>query len=207
MPLILKQEEESCTLGVWQMDESIEQLCSLLPEAVCREAETRFTAEHRCREWLSVRLLLQTLMGKPVTVYYYPTGRPYLQEGLSLSISHTKNQVAVLLGEGKLGVDVEQYSDRVGRIIKRFVRNDECPSPYEDNPIWGWLLHWCAKEVMYKMLDLEGVDLLEHLQVLPFTTDKEGVMQAREYKTAEHQEFLIHYRLFPDFVLAWSVKH
>mgnify|MGYP000016543064 CR=1 FL=1 len=71
--------------------------------------------QHTARlEWLAVRVLLYTLSGEEKEIAYHPSGKPYLADAsASLSISHTKGYVAVVLGlpGREVGIDIEQYGE------------------------------------------------------------------------------------------------
>ena len=54
-------------------------------------------------------------------------------------------------------------------------------------------------------MNASDVDFREHLHVMPFIIDEQGVFSAAEYRTAEKRNFQIHYYLFPDFVLTLSL--
>lgn len=54
-------------------------------------------------------------------------------------------------------------------------------------------------------MNASDVDFREHLHVIPFTPDEQGVFSAAEYRTAEKQIFQIYYYLFSDFVLTLSL--
>lgn len=208
MPLFLHHIAPSCQWGVWKTDESLEELFAMLPCAEkYREEVQRFTAESRCLEWLAVRVLLYALLGEEKEIDYRPNGKPYLADGsASVSISHTKGYVAVLLGapDREVGIDIEQYGERVGRVAFKFMRADEIPSEYQGTEIWSLLLHWSAKETMFKCLNASEVDFREHLRILPFSVSESGVFAAEEYRTEEKRRFSIHYYLFPDFVLTMT---
>lgn len=208
MSLLLKQTSESCLWGVWRMDESPDELQTLLNgTSLCREAEERFTAPHRRQEWLSVRVLLHALLGEHKRVCYRASGKPYLEDGSwYVSISHTKGYVAVILGRTPVGIDIEQYGERVHRVAAKYMRADEVTSLYRDTDTWSLLLHWSAKEVLFKCLDTAEVDFRRHLRIFPFDIQPEGgTFHAQELKTERRQEFLIHYLLHSDFVLTYFV--
>ena len=206
MPLLLKHNDVDSLWGVWQMGESYEELCALLPPAMVAEAESRFQAPHRRREWLSVRALLRELAGGDCEILYQLSGKPYLSDASTfISISHTRGYVAVILGRKPVGIDIEQYGPRVHKVASRFMRTDEAAVPFEGDDTWSLLLHWSAKETMFKCLDSEAVDFQEHLRIFPFTPVRQGVFHAREYKTTARRTFFIHYLLHPDFVLTWQV--
>ena len=114
---------------------------------------------------------------------------------------------AVLLGgpEKEVGIDVECYGERVRKVAHKFVREDESVSWYKGTETWSLLLHWSAKETMFKCMNTSDVDFRKHLHILPFTVEEQGVFSAVEYRTAEKRNFRIHYYLFPDFVLTLSL--
>lgn len=170
------------------------------------QAMTRFTSSHRQQEWLSVRLLLYRLLGEHKEICYLPSGKPYLADhSFYISISHTKGYVAVILGKMPVGIDIEQYAQRVHKVAHKYMREDEVVSSYQDDDTWSLLLHWSAKEVMFKCMEVAEVDFRKHLHIAPFTLRKQGCFCAQEYRTEQQRQFLIHYLLCPDFVLTWFV--
>lgn len=83
------------------------------------------------------------------------------------------------------------------------MREDEVATPYNDDSTWSLLLHWSAKEVMFKCMNAAEVDFREHLRIEPFRLQEQGVLTAHEYRTEQRQHFQISYLLDPDFVLTW----
>lgn len=189
------------------MEETLSDLCALLPaSAFWQQDVQRFKAPHRQLEWLSVRVLLYHLLKEEKEIRYQPSGKPYLADGsFHISISHTKGYVAVILSHLPVGIDIEQYSRRVHDVAHRYMREDEPAVPYRADDTWSLLLHWSAKEVMFKCMDASDVDFRRHLRVEPFVPQVAGTLCACEYKTEQRRHFLIHYLLHPDFVLAWQV--
>ena len=187
------------------MDESLQALQALSIPTVWAEAQQRFRAPHRRQEWLSVRLLLQALLNEPKSIGYLPSGKPYLIDDVrEISISHTHGYVAVIVGHGTVGIDIEQYAKRVHRLSSRFIRDDEQIVPYCGDDTWSLLLHWSAKEVVFKCLETDGVDFREHLYIYPFVPSETGSFDACESRTSEWRKFVVHYLLHPDFVLTYT---
>lgn len=202
--LCLRRVTPRYALGVWKLSESLPEIEAMLSSALVAEAGRRFKAPHRRLEWLAVRVLLFALLGDTKEVAYLPSGRPYLADGsMEISFTHTYGYVAVIIGHRRVGIDIEQYAPRVHRVASRFVRNDEMITAYQGDDTWSLLLHWSAKETVYKCIDIDGVDFREHLHVLPFTPQKEGSFTALEYRTPRRQSFTIHYLLCADFVLTF----
>lgn len=207
MSLFIHHRGDNWQLGVWRMDETSDELRQLLPEALFAEAGQRFSVPHRRWEWLSVRALLHCLLPSAPVVAYHASGRPYLADGsFHISISHTKGYVALILGQTPVGIDIECYGRRVHRVASRFMRADEEVMPWQGDTTWSLLLHWSAKEVLFKCMDTESVDFREHLRIEPFAVREQGSFQAHEYRTAAQGVYQIDYRLHPDFVLTWHVS-
>lgn len=208
MPLFQKTTCDGYSLGIWKIEETVEDLLEILPDRVYFEAELlRFKAPHRKLEWLSVRALLFTLLGRHVPVSYMESGKPYLADNSCyISISHTKGYVAVIVSElSPVAIDIEQYSMRVCKVVSKFIRADEETLPFQGDSTWSMLLHWSAKETLFKSLDRSEVDFKEHLHILPFIPQSEGTFLAFEYKSADKKQFCIHYLIHPDFVMTWQV--
>ncbi|MCD8184354.1 MAG: 4'-phosphopantetheinyl transferase superfamily protein [Bacteroides sp.] len=209
MPIFQQHTDLVYQWGIWKTDETPEQLLAMLPHPEKYEEDVRcFRADARRLEWLAVRVLLYTLLGEEKEIAYYPSGKPYLSDGsAAISISHTKGCAAVLLGppETEVGIDIERYGERVRRVAYKYMREDEKVVLFQGTDVWSLLLHWSAKETMFKCMNASEVDFREHLHIFPFETAKEGKFSAAEYRTAEKQKFIIHYSLFSDFVLTFSL--
>ena len=166
----------------------------------------KFKAEKRQLEWLAVRVLLKELLGEEKVIDYLPSGKPFLKDrSACVSFSHTCGYVAVAVHPTKeVGIDIEQYGNRVSRLASRFVREDEMQSVRAGNEIYALLLHWSAKETMFKLMNQSDVDFLDHLHILPFIPTELGEMEAVEYRTDLHQTFQISYYTHPDYVLTFA---
>lgn len=208
MSLYHTYREGELLVGIWKCEETTEQLLALLEHVSWYEDKLAKFSESRKHEWLSVRVLLAELCGEEKEIGYYPSGRPYLKDGSAyISISHTRGYVAVALHPAReVGMDIEQYGARVKKVASRFIRPDEAPTLLQGDEIYGLLLHWSAKETLFKLIDREGVDLIHHLHVLPFVPAAEGSFEACEYKTEQQRHYQVHYVTHPDFVLTWAIK-
>ena len=207
MPLYRTYKKGDLTVGIWKVDETVEQLRSMFHHfSIYEEGFSRFTSEKRQQEWLAVRVLLKELCGEEKEIVYHPSGKPYLKDGSAfISFSHTHGYVSVALHPyAEVGVDIEQYGTRVQRVASRFIREDERVSVEAGDEVYAMLLHWSAKETLFKLLDNEAVDFINHLHVLPFRPEQSGTFEACEYRSGRNQKFLVHYDTHPDYVLTFS---
>ena len=207
MAIYRKYKQDDLTVGVWKVDETVEQLRSMFHHfSIYEEGFARFSAEKRKQEWLAVRVLLKEMLGEEKKIAYLPSGKPYLEdESMHVSFSHTNGYVAVALHpSAEVGVDIEQYGTRVQRVASRFIREDEKPSIASGDEVYGLLLHWSAKETMFKLMDDQAVDFIDHLRIMPFELQESGTFEACEYRSDKKRKFLIHYDTHSDYVLTFA---
>lgn len=208
MALYKSYTSDSVLWGIWKIEETQDELYSCLPhpESIRRKVEELKT-ECRQTERLAVRVLLYKILKEQKEILYYPSGRPYLPEGSwNMSISHTGGYAALLLSRTKeAGIDIERYGERISRVVSRFVREDELLVPYKGTDRWAMLLHWSAKETLFKCMDRKGIDFKEHFRIFPFVPEKEGCFPAQEYFTKAHKKYTVHYLLDSEFVLTWCI--
>lgn len=208
MGLFLQYKTNDVQWAIWKMEESLETLLSFLPDTrklFCEQEMQRFVSEHRKLEWLSVRVLLHAMLEEDKQIGYSSEGKPYLTDNsYFISISHTKGYVAIILNsEVPVGIDIEQYGQRVHRVSDRFMRPDEQVESYQEDTTWSLLLHWSAKEAVFKCMENADADLRK-LRLISFVPQSEGQFQVREYVTERQQLFTVGYRICSEFVLTWT---
>jgi phosphopantetheinyl transferase len=205
MPLYLKQTAP--LMGVWKVNESVEELLSLLTQTQENFLfPDKIHTESRKTEWLAVRVLLKELLGEETAIAYHLNGAPYLPgRALAISISHTKGYVAVLLlNTPPAGIDIEYRANRILKIRSRFL------SPEEDNHIDPaheadqLLIYWCAKEALFKMMGQTEVDFANQMHVTPFPYNQSGNLVITETRTPQAASYSLSYRVDDDFVLVFT---
>ncbi len=212
MPLYKRWTEGKAEWGIWKVTETDDELLSCLSESFPYAEELeQFKSPVRRTEYLSVRVLLKVLLGKEYRICYYPSGKPYLSDiGLHITISHTCGYVSVgIHPEKEVGMDIEQRTHRVERVKDYFLCEEEMLDSEmlpPDEKLNRLLLHWSAKETMFKILDREGVSLRHHFRIFPFSLHEKGFMQGVEYFTGKSQHFSIRYFVTPHFVCTWCTS-
>lgn len=207
MPLIFRHNAP--LFGIWKIEESSDLLLSSLD---FREEYVPFIqnlkTEKRKQEWLACRVLLKELLGEELPISYHPDGAPFLAgSSLFLSISHTNGYAAVLLQEQPgAGIDIEYRSARVLKIRSRFMSQEEEAGVDPGHEAEHLLIHWCAKEALFKMIRQENVDFREHLHIMPFQYSTSGRIQAYETHSIYKRSYTLEYRIYPDFVLVYSIN-
>lgn len=204
--LYLTKQIDTTQLAVWKIEESKEELLSMLENRDWIENILSIKSDKILLEKLAVRVLLKELFGEEKQIYYYGTGRPYLSDESSfITISHTRGYVAVAVNKvHPIGIDIEYISEKIRRVQSRVISEKEYID--KEKELEHLLLHWSAKETIFKVLDVEGVDYIDHIHVHPFTPQAEGYFQVSEYKTSGRKVFDLYYQIDTDYVLALTLN-
>lgn len=136
------------TVGLWGISETKEEFYEICPDLLhVKEHVDAMKSTARRLEYLAVRALLKDMLGYVPEIYHDENGKPYMDGGIKLSVSHTRGYAAVIVSKSRdVAVDIEYVSDRVCRVAEKFLRKDEfVVTPLEK------LAAWCAKETLYKL--------------------------------------------------------
>jgi phosphopantetheinyl transferase len=191
---------------IGRVDESVEMLLSRFKPTENEIIELKkIKSEQRKSEYIAVRLALKQLLGKKAEIEYDTDGKPWLTDrSRQISISHSRNFVAVMLHTHRnVGIDIECHSEKILKIYKRFLNQQEqffFGSIYDKNQL---LLLWSAKEVLYKIIGKTAVDFASQLEILPFEMETAGKIAARHLPTGTKYE--LYYQNTPDFVLVYGI--
>ncbi len=193
--------------GLWRLTESPEALWERLAHPHWYEADfARLKAPARQAEWLAARLLLAEMLGHEARIAYFPSGAPYLpDEPFHLSLSHTRGFVALSLSPERTGIDIEYRSDRVRKIRSRYLSPAEEAFIDPRHETEHLLVCWCAKETLFKLVDLPGMDFLEELHLLPFPYAPSGTLVGYESRSGRQHTFTLQYEVTEEFVWVWKI--
>ena len=197
------------SLGLWQMDETVEQLFEAYPllQAYRSQMEEKYKNDGRKLEFLAIRALMyemlrvngasKGLLSHAGDFTHNGQGKP-LFRGYHVSISHTKGYAALILSKkSEVAVDIEYMSDRVERIASKFLRKDERADSLDAK-----LVHWCAKETVFKLFSEENL-LFEDMRVKPFDTMADWACDVENLKSGKTAR--VDFELAMDFVLTYSM--
>ncbi len=167
MPLILHQKPiADAQLCLWQVKESLEELTQLFHSTQQEKAQlAELKYEKRKKEYIGARILLKHLLGPKATITYTHNRQP-LVEGHHISISHTRDYIALLLSPThKVGIDIEYLSNRVERIKHKFLSEKEAQDIADQKHSYQTLLYWCAKECLFKLYGKGNVIFAKNLGI------------------------------------------
>lgn len=194
--------------AIWRMEESADQLFAMLPHRLYDEAYAQLKHQGRRTEWLAVRVLLAELLGRNEVITYLSSGKPVLSsKNYHISISHTAGYVAVAYHrQNVVGIDIERWGDRVGRVASRFTRDDEAAYIPESDALIYYLINWSAKETLFKLVGTAEVsDFKKAFQLQPYKLDSDrGDIPSIIYGPPSLYP-VVHYQRFSDFICTWAL--
>lgn len=205
MALFKEVRDDNAIMGIWKMEENLTELESMYE---VKEAEMpvyyAFRNDRRRKEWLTVRILLRTLLGREVEICYHPSGKPYLKdESFFISITHTIGFVGVRLAHHPVALDMEYYSKRVLHLIPRFVSVEELQYINPDYDVEMALVMWSAKETLFKLFDISDVAFDEHLFVSDLKYGDKGVFKGRVEKDGFYAEVKLKFEIIGELILVY----
>lgn len=196
------------SLGLWQMDESVDSLLGQYPFLGAYRAVVMSQFKHDARrlEYLAVRALMyevlkangasRGLLAHAGDITHNEAGKP-LFRGYHISVSHTKGYVALILSKAQeVAVDIEYFSDRVERVADKFLRQDE-----KADGLDAMLVHWCAKETVFKLFSEENLHF-EDMRVKTFDPMADWACEVENLKSK--LVVRVDFELTMEFVLTYT---
>ena len=195
MPFIRKYKQNDFIVGLWKLSDD-----DIIPSSdqyiirITREAESMFSSVERRREYVAGRCLLREIFnGEEIEMEHNSDGKPLIANGYNISVSHTIGYVAIIVSDRhEVGIDIEHVCDRVEKIASRFMRDDE-----HANNIMSLLIHWCAKETIYKLFSSD------HLVAKEIKVESETFSNVTNLRSGDVVELIV--ETSPEYVLTYSI--
>jgi phosphopantetheinyl transferase len=162
-------KENNIKIGLWEIEESLEELLQLTEKISIPNCNT----EKRKKEFLISRLLLNN-MSPNSSITYNKFGAPELNNDNCISISHSKRLVAIIISKQQVGLDIEEISEKALRVSSKFISLNNL----KDLTAEKATLIWCCKEAVFKWHQKGGVDFITDIKLHPFENMEKGEIRA-----------------------------
>jgi phosphopantetheinyl transferase len=152
-----KSEIYLCKKAAWKLD-SI--------NLFDKEYESFFALSNlkRQNEFLGVRHL-RNQYNSALEIGYSEQGKPFfIDSSKHLSISHSKNYIALAISYNCIGIDIEECDERIFRVANRFLSNSE-KLILDLNSCEQLTIAWCVKEALFKLNDSIRIDFKKDIQI------------------------------------------
>lgn len=210
MPLLIKKQVDSFgIIALWKVEENNQKLEELLTRlSNFSGIPSHLNHHYRITEWCVIRLLLAEIFEKPLfyELIYDENGKPYLPDRLNhISISHTKEYVAVMVNENKpVGIDIEIISPRIEKIVHKFISEEEKKWIQSSNYLEQLYIIWGAKEVLFKLYSKGGIDFKKHLEVEPFNFSYKGNLSGN-FKKGFIKTYQMQYEKMNELMIVYGI--
>ena len=181
MPIIRTiRPNDNTVVGIWNITESIDDLSSqvVLSSKSKELLKNRKASIHKL-QFLSIRAILLEF-GYSDKDLSYINNAPILNNGKKISISHSNLFSCVIISDFKVGIDVQEFNNKIDTIAKKFIGYEALY--VKDNDIQIISIIWNIKESIYKIAEIIGLDYKNHLLVIPFNINDDFTYSWLIYK-------------------------
>lgn len=172
------------TVKIWKIEESYQDLITRVNlKQESRDRVDGMKSELHQRGFLSVRRLLAEFGYNDTDLFYDKNGKPHLNDGKQISITHSFTFSAVIVSETKVGIDIEKQRDKISIIAKKFVDYEfNYIKKSSEDYINKLTVIWGIKESLYKLFATPGMLFREHFLVIPFSLESGKTLAWIDYK-------------------------
>ncbi len=208
METLIERKNNSDTIAVCRFDENIEaEFLNLENSLTAQELIDikNIRNENFRRQKMAGRILLNNILGEAGTIEYNEHGKPLLKSHpLDISFSHCKDKVAVILSKKTAGIDVQDISPRIRRIVHKFLNQPELNSLKVETYDIHATLYWCAKEALYKAYGERQLIFTDNIIIEPFSfVSDNGTFNGSIVLKNSKKDFVMKYELFDIFALVY----
>ena len=211
MPFFLRSTVlDNCPLGVWKIEEDHDYFLERLELERAEQDILNQLSDRKQLEWLASRWTLHLMSGRKIrgACLYDEFGKPYLEgSDYDISMSHSRNMVAVIAGAKPVGVDIQIVVPKIHRIKTKFLSEKELIVAAGDNELEMLHVMWGAKECLYKAYGKTKLAFATNIKISPFFYDEAGGAITGEVEKDDYfRRFNIEYRFIEDFVLVYAME-
>ena len=210
MAFVKKIEIEQGTIGIWQLNESSEDMTKNFnfsnDEAIQFD---KLKLEKRKREFLAVRFLLKILLKNKTELSYGENGNPHLKNStLNISISHSAELAVIFLSNVNCGIDTENITRNTLKIATRYLNHEELETTQKNNePALARIIYWGAKEAIYKCALEKEIEFNNHIYLEYFAVNDTGSFGGKlQYGNNNLRFFNLWYTFFGNNVIVYCVE-
>lgn len=193
---------ESVKVALWKITESEEELQENLIKIGFKPQKIYQTKnKQRLKQWIATRLLLNEFFNT-TQIVYDELGKPFLNNGWNISISHSNDFVAIILNKVEsCGIDIEKITPKIERIKHKFLSSDDLKSI---KSLEDLLIYWGAKEALYKYYGKKEVLFIENLFIKEFNENNSKFLG--KIKMPDFQkEISMSWEKIEDFILVYTL--
>jgi len=202
-----QQVDDDTEFAIWKIEEEADELYSQLQ---LNDQEKAYYEQlkigKRNLHWLGTRVLLRKMLRTDEYIHFKVDahGKPYLVNlPYHISLSHSFDYAAVMIGKEPVGIDIEQVKEKVERIAHKFMRKEELAFINKEFKIPHLYVCWCAKEAVYKCFGQKEVSFLDNILLDPFNFEGHGCVDARLQRGVTSLNYEVGYLQYQDYMVGF----
>ena len=166
MPVIVQKSiSNNISLSIWSIEESLDFfLSNLRLTKNCEQRLDKLKSDEMKKQFLAVRKLIQLNGISLDSLSYSSEGIPFLNNEKNISISHTKGFSAIAISPKPVGIDIQDFRDKILNISTKFINSEEIDL-IDPSSIKELTLVWCIKEATYKVHRKPGLDFKDEIKI------------------------------------------
>ncbi|WP_309614642.1 4-phosphopantetheinyl transferase [Flavobacterium sp.] len=175
-------------LLVWKITETFDELFrSLALKDVSLARVESMKAESHQKGFLAVRRLLMEAGYTDFDLYYDEFGKPHLNDGKHISISHSNDFSVIVLSDVNIGADLEILKDKTLKLAPRYMDVSHLENLSKEEEMIKATVVWGVKEAVFKIKNEIGISFKDHIFEDDFNlADKKCTVELRVNSKVEH---------------------
>jgi len=202
-----QQVDDDTEFAIWKIEEEADELyCQLQLNEYEKAYYEQLKIGKRNLHWLGTRVLLRKMLrtNEYIDFKVDSHGKPYLGNlPFHISLSHSFDYAAVMIGKEPVGIDIEQVREKVERIAHKFMREEEMAFIDPNDKIKQLYVSWCVKEAVYKCYGQKEVSFVNNIWLEPFAFEGHGWLKAHLNKAEINLNFDVGYLQYQDYMIGY----
>ena len=151
-------------LFVWKISETFDELFqSVALKDVSLARVDSMKSESHQRGFLAVRRLLMEAGYSDFDLYYDEFGKPHLENGKHISISHSHDFSVIVLSDVNVGVDLEILKEKTLKLAPRYMDVSHLNNLSKSDELIKATVVWGIKESVFKIKNEIGISFKDNI--------------------------------------------
>ena len=201
------QINKTTSILIWKIEEDFNELFREVKlKDISLARLERMKSESHQKGFLSIRHLLKEAGYSDFDLFYDEDGKPHLKDGKQISITHSNNFSAIIIGDENVGIDIELQRDKIIRIADKFIEYEfTYLRKNEDDYIKKLTVIWGAKEAKFKMCNSRSLSFKDDMKVFNFDLiDGKGKASVQQNEFVKDFDFF--FEEFENFTMVFALE-
>lgn len=201
------QINKTTSILIWKIEEDFNELFREVKlKDISLARLERMKSESHQKGFLSIRHLLKEAGYSDFDLFYDEDGKPHLKDGKQISITHSNNFSAIIIGDENVGIDIELQRDKIIRIADKFIEYEfTYLRKNADDYIKKLTVIWGAKEAKFKMCNSRSLSFKDDMKVFNFDLiDGKGKASVQQNEFVKDFDFF--FEEFENFTMVYALE-